>query len=73
MFIFTGLRCVMTTVDPDQGVKHPKMQPLKTLKEFRMRLDVDKVGPLFGVYLDLASPVESIVKVGDLIVEDQTF
>lgn len=28
-------RCVMTTVDRDRGVKHPDMQPLKSLKTIR--------------------------------------
>ncbi|XQW84640.1 YcbX family protein [Thalassotalea piscium] len=28
-------RCIMTTVDPSTGEKHPKQQPLNTLKEFR--------------------------------------
>jgi uncharacterized protein YcbX len=28
-------RCVMTTVDPDTGIKHPATQPLKTLAGYR--------------------------------------
>lgn len=28
-------RCIFTTVDPDTGEKHPKGEPLKTLRRFR--------------------------------------
>lgn len=38
-------RCVMTTVDPDQGVKDPAGEPLKTLRSRRQ----GESGALFGV------------------------
>ncbi|MCH8497212.1 MAG: MOSC domain-containing protein [Marinobacter sp.] len=38
-------RCVMTTVDPDTGVKAADMQPLRTLGQFRRTAD----GVMFGV------------------------
>ncbi|WP_281561085.1 MOSC N-terminal beta barrel domain-containing protein [Thalassomonas sp. RHCl1] len=28
-------RCIFTTVDPKTGIKHPKMEPLNTLKSYR--------------------------------------
>jgi len=37
-------RCVVTTVDPDTGVKNPGTQPLKTLASFRKNAD----GVIFG-------------------------
>ncbi len=38
-------RCVMTTVDPDRGVKAPNAEPLRTLGQFRRTVD----GVMFGV------------------------
>lgn len=38
-------RCVMTTVDPDRGVKDPGAQPLRTLGQFRRTPN----GVLFGM------------------------
>lgn len=38
-------RCVMTTVDPDAGVKDPSTQPLKTLARYRRTED----GVIFGM------------------------
>lgn len=38
-------RCIMTTVDPDRGVKDPSAQPLRTLTGYRRTAD----GVIFGV------------------------
>ncbi len=67
---YIDFRCNMTTVDPDTGVKSQNMEPLRTLKEYRMRAEVDKTGPLFGAYLDLAGDEGGQIKVGDSIVEE---
>jgi len=37
-------RCVLTTVDPQTGVRHPEREPLRTLRSYRMSED----GVLFG-------------------------
>ena len=61
-------RCLLTTVDPDQGVKDPDQQPLKTLKEYRLRKEQYGVSPMFGV--NLASDNEgSYVQVNDSIIK----
>ncbi|KJH52670.1 MOSC domain protein [Dictyocaulus viviparus] len=55
------LRCVMTTIDPTKGIKDPKGQPLKKLREFRvapegpMRDDC-KDNPIFGVDAGIITP-----------------
>ncbi len=44
-------RCVMTTVDPDVGAKHPRTEPLRTLSTYRKTPD----GVIFGqnaIHLD---------------------
>ena len=61
----------MTTVDPDTGIKSRDMEPLKTLKDYRMNKNIDTVGPLFGAYLDLADD-EKRIFVGDTITESTT-
>lgn len=41
-------RCVMTTIDPITGEKHPDMEPMKTLGQYRRRKD----GQIcFGTYM----------------------
>jgi uncharacterized protein YcbX len=40
-----SFRCVMTTVDPDTGVKDPFTQPLKTLSSYRRT----EGGVVFGI------------------------
>jgi len=63
-------RCVLTTVNPVTGQKHPDMQPLKTLKEYRlaplgkMRKAL-KDSPVFGTNMGLDS--RGTVKVGDVV------
>ncbi|KAJ6218497.1 hypothetical protein RDWZM_009654 [Blomia tropicalis] len=47
-------RCTLTTVNPDKGVKHPNMEPLRTLKSYRIIEETKhlyKDAPLFGVNL----------------------
>ncbi|KAE9554682.1 hypothetical protein FO519_002092 [Halicephalobus sp. NKZ332] len=61
-------RCVLTTVDPDAGKMNKNMQPLKTLRTYRLApkgklLDNYKESPIFGV--NLAVIKEGRIKVGD--------
>ncbi|RCN25000.1 MOSC domain protein [Ancylostoma caninum] len=55
------LRCVMTTIDPSTGTKNPAIEPLKTLREFRLApegpmRDDCKDNPIFGVDAGLIRP-----------------
>ena len=62
-------RCIFTTVDPEQGVKHPEQQPLQTLKSFRKSFQGEV---LFGQ--NLIPLNQGIIKQGDklTIVSKQT-
>lgn len=44
-------RCVLPTVDPDTGVLNPEMEPLKTLKTYRIQEKWTKKAPMFGINL----------------------
>ncbi|PAV81140.1 hypothetical protein WR25_22384 [Diploscapter pachys] len=58
-------RCVLTTVDPETGVKDPNNQPLKKLREYRlapegkMRKEY-KDSPMFGVCAGTNKPVRFV-------------
>ncbi|GGE70384.1 MOSC domain-containing protein [Streptosporangium jomthongense] len=54
-------RCILTTVDPDTGVKDPGLQPLRTLSGYRRTAD----GVIFGQNAIHESP--GIIHVGDPI------
>lgn len=56
-------RCVFTTVDPDNGEKHPRLEPLRTLGGYRR-------GPDEGVFFgqNLIPRVLGTVRVGDVLV-----
>jgi len=61
-------RCVLTTVNPDRGEKHPQVEPLKELRNYRLApegklLDLYKDSPIFGVNMALAK--QGRVRVGD--------
>ncbi|KAI6238448.1 MOSC domain-containing protein [Aphelenchoides fujianensis] len=63
-------RCVLTTVNPDTGVKSAEMQPLKKLREYRLApqgklRDYYKQSPLFGVHLGLRRAGR--IRVGDTV------
>lgn len=64
------LRCVMTTIDPTNGVKDPQVEPLKTLRKFRlapegpMRNDC-KDNPIFGVDAGIITP--GFIHVGETV------
>ena len=52
-------RCVMTTVDPDTGIKAADMQPLRTLGQFRRTTD----GVMFGI--NAVHDRQGVLKLGD--------
>ncbi|MDH3689041.1 MAG: MOSC domain-containing protein [Gammaproteobacteria bacterium] len=53
-------RCVLTTVDPDSGERHPELEPLRTLGTYRR-------GPEGGVFFgqNLIPRGQGVVHVGD--------
>ncbi|XP_066589167.1 mitochondrial amidoxime reducing component 2-like [Prorops nasuta] len=62
-------RCINTTVDPDLGIKHPKTEPLRTLKTYRQITDPELRkhtgdSPIMGIHLGLKGP-EGKVRLGD--------
>jgi len=62
-------RCILTTVDPDEGTLDKGMQPLKKLREYRLapgslRKEFN-LSPVFGVYLALRRPGR--IRVGDTV------
>ncbi|KAK2190400.1 hypothetical protein NP493_82g04008 [Ridgeia piscesae] len=42
-------RCILTTVNPKTGTKHPDMEPLKTLRSYRLIVPEFDQAPCFGV------------------------
>lgn len=64
-------RCLLTTVDPDSGERHPTQEPLTTLRTYRILkepCDLAKMWatkPVFGC--NVAMDVEGQVKVGDKV------
>ncbi|KAF7988343.1 hypothetical protein HCN44_000916 [Aphidius gifuensis] len=62
-------RCIFTTISPETGTKHPKTEPLKTLRNYRLVDDpvyrkFTKDSPVMGVHLGLKGP-NGIVRLGD--------
>ncbi|XP_021919385.1 mitochondrial amidoxime-reducing component 1-like isoform X2 [Zootermopsis nevadensis] len=63
-------RCTIVNVDPETAVRDPEMEPLRTLRSYRLvttpgAKDVEGVDPIMGVYLGLRIP--GVVKEGDPI------
>ena len=54
-------RCVLTTVSPERGQKHPAGEPLHTLQQFRTAVDSGDVD--FG--LNLIARNSGVIRVGD--------
>lgn len=46
------IRCAFTNVDPATSERHPKMEPLKTLKSYRAFKNI-AAGPVFGIHLGI--------------------
>lgn len=60
-------RCIMTTVNPNTGVKHPEMVPFKTLTSLNAMPDNKRV-PAFGmnaILQDAQENSDGIIRVGD--------
>ncbi|XP_046422993.1 mitochondrial amidoxime reducing component 2 isoform X2 [Neodiprion virginianus] len=62
-------RCIFTTVDPETGMKSPKVEPLKTLKGYRQIKDPELRpftgdSPVMGIHLGLRSN-NGNVRLGD--------
>lgn len=55
-------RCVLTNIDPITGERNPKMEPLKTLKTFRLFENVS-ASPYFGIHLGVRK--QGKVNLGD--------
>lgn len=58
-------RCVFTTVDPDTGEKHARLEPLRTLSTFRR---APSGGVLFGQ--NLIPRVTGTIRLGDVVTID---
>lgn len=54
--------CILTNIDPVTGERHPKMEPLNTLKSFR-KFEEMAPNPWFGIHLGIRS--NGKVKLGD--------
>jgi len=63
-------RCVLTTVNPATGVKDPDMQPLKTLRQYRLAPEGKmrrklKDSPVFGTNMGL--DITGTIHIGDVV------
>lgn len=58
------IRCIFTNIDPTTGERHPKSEPLTTLKTFRSFKKI-AAGPWFGIHLGIRE--KGNVKVGDAV------
>lgn len=58
------IRCIFTNIDPTTGERNAKMEPLTTLRKFRVFKDVSN-DPYFGIHLGIRQYGK--VKVGDTI------
>ncbi|XP_069950478.1 mitochondrial amidoxime reducing component 2-like isoform X2 [Cherax quadricarinatus] len=69
-------RCLLTTVDPITGKRHPKQEPLNTLRSFRTISEPAKLAkawatsPLFGI--NMAIDVTGPLAVGDKVIVART-
>ncbi|KAJ0173713.1 hypothetical protein K1T71_010862 [Dendrolimus kikuchii] len=65
-------RCIMTTIDPETGVRNPKADPLATLKTYRQIEDPEVrrtagATPRFGIQMALRSAPGGLVSLNDPI------
>ncbi len=58
-------RCIMTTVDPDTGIKHPDMEPFNTLMSLNTMPESDRK-PAFGMNATLEKG-SGLIRVGDVL------
>ncbi|KAI4486391.1 hypothetical protein M0802_012282 [Mischocyttarus mexicanus] len=64
-------RCNLTTIDPETGIKSPKVEPVKTLKSYRQIFDPKMrpyIGeaPVMGIHLALRGP-SGTIHLGDSV------
>ncbi|KAL3284232.1 hypothetical protein HHI36_018395 [Cryptolaemus montrouzieri] len=57
-------RCVSTTIDPDNGIRYPEREPLRTLSKYRLNKGPEKA-PLMGIHLEVKKT--GLIKIGDPI------
>ncbi|CAH1159555.1 unnamed protein product [Phaedon cochleariae] len=58
------LRCIMTTIDADTGIRRSDMEPLNTLKRYRMTSGPHKA-PVMGIHLNVVR--NGRISVGDTV------
>jgi len=59
-------RCVVTTIDQETSVRHPRKEPFATLRDLNPR-DLERRQPLFGQYASLQTGAGAQLAVGDLL------
>ena len=59
-------RCVVTTIDQETAVRHPRKEPFATLRDLNPR-DLERRQPLFGQYATLQDWAGGKIAVGDLL------
>lgn len=57
-------RCVMTTINPDTGIRSLDREPLKTLKTYRISKGPEKQ-PIMGIYLEVKK--SGLLSIGDKV------
>lgn len=58
-------RCILTNINPSTGERTPQMEPLRTLKTFRVFKDTIGTSPFFGIHLGIRKLGK--VEVGDSV------
>jgi uncharacterized protein YcbX len=59
-------RCVVTTIDQETSIPHPRKEPFATLRDLNPR-DLERRQPLFGQYATLQDWAGGKIAVGDLL------
>ena len=54
-------RCILPTIDPETGIKHPRQEPLETLRSYR------RVGPKVMFGQNLIPRKHGTIRVGDTV------
>ncbi|CAF1330609.1 unnamed protein product [Rotaria sp. Silwood1] len=68
------LRCLVTTINQETGIRNANQEPWKTLQTYRRKPDLYGVNAQFGIYL--ATNENGIIRVGDrvrILREDKNF
>ena len=62
------IRCLLTSVNPETGVKNKDQEPLKTLKTYRQNKELYGLSPMLGiciVCIDFESQADKCISIGD--------